>query len=1092
MTGRSSLNRLKHVVKAYTEADDILAAEEDSYFSTILQSKKKSNKTKKRIPHGGIHLSQTSALASSPGVSTEDGNAGGFSGTRKETEGNGTASSSLVVEESACGVCVDEGPQTIPKSDPMSAITTTAVTASATVVLPHSIHVGPSSVTSPVEYGNSERSEGVPRIKDKNSAATHPDGEIDHRVSSENEEEGKEMKRRSLDHNLLRKQMNTQPEERRKEEKREMDVVPSKTNDRTSEKKGHPDVQKPSEMKCDLLDVLLCCDSRLLNISVECRRRFGTFAVKEGKQRRSRNENIRRRETEEGAGSSTSGDRGGQGFSSGQQRLSPLFFSEHPSSYFPPCSLATPNYHFWPAYKMYSNGKLALRCDPVPKPSSGPSSREGQRNTPTVTTTDDAEGKTSSSLPSATNATTPFSSASSLSRYSSTGPFSEPLTTSSRPPSSFPLEKKKKEFYMKRTEEEAQEQADLDLMLYLAAQGLQVEWTDRRYRIPFLLLHARECKVNGFHLEEQAFLDMALYEVGMMLETCKAFEFSGTWKEREILYSSSTERIFEALQNGAWSAIQRGCSSTAFELSRLLLSLHRQDPAGVLLSLDYMALRAKKWSWLLQICDQAEAIVFQSSTMMPGFPASFFPSAREPIWHGQKEHKKLHQYANVCKLTSTVAHRLCSLPGFAFGAAMACYLVEKDENVKGNKSGVSVHRDWDPNCFPTPTASVREQEPTTSFPPALDTLCSSLSTPRDSVNRLRKALLRFPLATVALVEALGGWNSLLASASKRKEKENREREGKEMLDTKDATSSVRQRQLWDLIQLAANSLLSEKESQRVTLRVHFPCICAASSRGGLASSNPPAVSLRSDAWRHRCPDEKETETQSPRNHSVPEDQRREHDMEAMGTEASDTCREEGKVGKNPQKCNDSDEGGRQRESKKENFLPSFSASSTQNEGVPVPISSSAPENGCTLKTERCESFPLYYTNNDDLAKKENLLKAIVNVFVHQNLPLWKAFDFRFVLCDILQEYVDDVDTTTHLPFSSSAYVHYDPGTFGGTVDVFSDSKRKEAQLLYEYVLLPSSLSVFRSCENYYLKAEKNQFDHTSIDQMQAALSVGEQ
>lgn len=989
MTCRGSLNRLKNVVKSYTEADDLLAGEDDNYFSTLFQSKKKSNTSKKKAPNGGGLLSQPSEHASSSGVLTEDRNAGGLSRTSKEKKQNDAASSSLLAEEERqSGVCVDVEPHRMPKSDTTSAIptiTTAATSAITSVVLSTNTHSRPSSVTSPEENGAPEHTGTVPIRKDENASSIHSNTAIDHTITIEKEEERKEIERESVDDALLRKQTNTTVEERRDEGTSAVAELPSKEDDRTSQKKGNPEKKKSCVQKCDLLEVLLCCDCRLLNISEECRRRFGAFTGKDEKQK-SRNENSRGRGTEDGGASSTGGDRSGQAFTSRPYRLSSMFFPEHPPSYFPPCFLATPSYCFWPIYKMFTNGQLALRSDRVPKHKNAPSCGEKKDSTrhTTVKATDHTKGKASSFSSSTTADDTLVSSGSSHPR-GATLLASAPPPAASRPPCSGQEEKKKKEFYMKREIEDVLEHAKLQEVQFQSAIGIPVEWEEWRYCIPFLLLSAKECKVNGMRLEEHAFIDMALFEVGVLFETCKGFEYSCSWQEREIMQSTSTERIFDALKVGVLSAMQRGCPGSAFEMSRLLLSLNRHDPAGALLSLDYIALRAKKWSWLLQICDQAEAIVFQSFPAMPGFPPSFFSSPREPILHWYEKHTKRPRYIDVNKLMTTTAHRLCCLPGFAFGAAMACYFAEKEEKEKVHKTAASLHRKSDSNSGTTPTASA---QPTLGTP----SLCGSDSRSCDSVNRLRKAVLRFPVATVALVEALGGWNSLVASTANHKEKESREGDGREMLDVYDTPSTAPKSTIWDLIQLAASSFQGGDECPRVELRAYFP---------------------------------------------------------------------------------------------------SFSASTTQNEGVQVATSASAQENGSIMDTERCESVPLYCTN-DNLCKKGTLMNAIVHIFVHQNLPLWKASDFRFVLCDILQEYVEDVDTTTSLHVSSPAYVLYDPGTFGGMVDVFSDSRRKEAQVLYEYVLRPLSFNVFHCSEKFYLKAEKFQCERTGIEEMQAALSAGDQ
>lgn len=49
---------------------------------------------------------------------------------------------------------------------------------------------------------------------------------------------------------------------------------------------------------------------------------------------------------------------------------------------------------------------------------------------------------------------------------------------------------------------------------------------------------------------------------------------------------------------------QRACYRTALELSKMLLSLNPvEDPLAIVLSIDYYALRAKEFKWLIDFTD---------------------------------------------------------------------------------------------------------------------------------------------------------------------------------------------------------------------------------------------------------------------------------------------------------------------------------------------------------------------------------------------------------------------------------------------------------------------------------------------------------
>ena len=61
--------------------------------------------------------------------------------------------------------------------------------------------------------------------------------------------------------------------------------------------------------------------------------------------------------------------------------------------------------------------------------------------------------------------------------------------------------------------------------------------------------------------------------------------------------------FFTALSLHVASLSRRGCHRAAFELSKLLFKLDMRDPTGVLLRLDYAAIRAEKMQWLLSFLD---------------------------------------------------------------------------------------------------------------------------------------------------------------------------------------------------------------------------------------------------------------------------------------------------------------------------------------------------------------------------------------------------------------------------------------------------------------------------------------------------------
>lgn len=242
------------------------------------------------------------------------------------------------------------------------------------------------------------------------------------------------------------------------------------------------------------------------------------------------------------------------------------------------------------------------------------------------------------------------------------------------------------------------------------------------YHVPTLLQLSHSFNLLHSSYQSNEMADMALYRVGMILST-STFPIPGTWREREILYTSHNIPIFNALLNAYHFSMRRGCPRSAFELCRLVLSLDRRDPVGALLLLDYAALRSKQWAWLLEIYIESFAALQSRLKRAAKSPPALVPSG---------------------KLAVELALRCATLPSIAFSAALASLFldVEASEVRKREKSKALSALD----------ASVQSNPYLAAGIPSTDEL-------------LHRAVSHFPHAAVLLVHALGGIESVDTSHS---------------------------------------------------------------------------------------------------------------------------------------------------------------------------------------------------------------------------------------------------------------------------------------------------------------------------------------
>lgn len=247
--------------------------------------------------------------------------------------------------------------------------------------------------------------------------------------------------------------------------------------------------------------------------------------------------------------------------------------------------------------------------------------------------------------------------------------------------------------------------------------------THGHYHIPTLLQASATFELLGQTSRSQELVDVALYHVGILLGN---IPLSATWRRRLVPHSyASNHMLFDALQRGVHVAWRRGCTRTAWEMSRFLLSLDTSDPCGVLLLIDCLALRAKRWVWLLELYDVL----------------------RHPV--GCKDAMERH-----------LESKLVILPAIPFSCALAKYFMEREMRHAPLSSGSSASGGGASRVLRDMTAEQRE---TVGRCPLANVM-------------LAEAMVAFPEAAVRLVEGLSllpkmgsaidpNWQLLVASTT---------------------------------------------------------------------------------------------------------------------------------------------------------------------------------------------------------------------------------------------------------------------------------------------------------------------------------------
>ncbi|KAG5487542.1 hypothetical protein LSCM1_07499 [Leishmania martiniquensis] len=246
------------------------------------------------------------------------------------------------------------------------------------------------------------------------------------------------------------------------------------------------------------------------------------------------------------------------------------------------------------------------------------------------------------------------------------------------------------------------------------------------YHIPTLLQCVYAMEATGESAFAAELLDVALYQVGVVL---RRLALSGTWESRQLpCHRSANTLIFQVLQRGVHAALKRGCLRTAFERARCLLSLDPNDPCGMLLLLDYTALRAKRWVWLLEMRHRALAV--RAVRRQP---------RRGGASNSEEAEKEALAAAGLTWRDAALAEDVLRLPNYAFSWALAKHFIEREE--ARQRSSEATGGAGRPSKVLRGLTSAQR---------------TSLAATPPAVELLSAAVLRFPQAAIRLVDVLGG------------------------------------------------------------------------------------------------------------------------------------------------------------------------------------------------------------------------------------------------------------------------------------------------------------------------------------------------
>lgn len=153
------------------------------------------------------------------------------------------------------------------------------------------------------------------------------------------------------------------------------------------------------------------------------------------------------------------------------------------------------------------------------------------------------------------------------------------------------------------------------------------------YHVDALLTLSEVCRMSDDIQMARELIERALYVLEMNFHC----QFNLTTGSCRLLYKRKENRcLFLALYRHLHYVFQRGCSRTALELCKVLLNLDPdEDPLCVLLFIDFFALQAGEYTFLLQLFSEWEG--HKNLSQLPNFSYSLAMAHFELASSGNKD-----------------------------------------------------------------------------------------------------------------------------------------------------------------------------------------------------------------------------------------------------------------------------------------------------------------------------------------------------------------------------------------------------------------------------------------------------------------------
>ena len=217
--------------------------------------------------------------------------------------------------------------------------------------------------------------------------------------------------------------------------------------------------------------------------------------------------------------------------------------------------------------------------------------------------------------------------------------------------------------------------------------------------------------------------------------------------------------LFVALARHAQMLGKKGYSRTALEVCKLLLSLSPLlDPQCVALFIDYHAIRAHQFAWLLELPHRLDVAVVQMTRSQPPWSARKTDEQPTVVKDESKEEKERAQ--PTARVPAVV------LPNLCYARAMAAYYIEQEDS---NNQTADTQQ---PQLSPPSLAFL--VSPTASFSSSSASTSLTTITTTSSAQLLHLAVLLYPEVVSPLLRQSGhekgvdnsDWKPLLSRLSK--------------------------------------------------------------------------------------------------------------------------------------------------------------------------------------------------------------------------------------------------------------------------------------------------------------------------------------